>query len=144
MLKKIQEPKMGIILVEKDHSSFSLENEISKIKISLPFNEILRNYEYRDQISKMLKTEETSDSLNPQDDHPTIMFGPLVESADDDVPPFYISLRFLDLILHNTTMDSGASHNSMPKVIMDNLGLDITIHYKDLYSFDSRKVKYLG
>ena len=31
----------------------------------------------------------------------------------------------------------------MPKIIMDNLGLDITRPYKDLYSFDSREVKCL-
>ena len=41
-------------------------------------------------------------------------------------------------------LDSGASHNLMPKMIMDNLGLDITRPYKDLYSFDSRKVRCLG
>ena len=40
--------------------------------------------------------------------------------------------------------DTGASHNLMPKEIMDALGLDITRQYKDLYSFDSRRVKCLG
>ena len=40
--------------------------------------------------------------------------------------------------------DSGASHNIMHKVIMDNLGLDITRPCKYMYSFDSRKVRYLG
>ena len=32
----------------------------------------------------------------------------------------------------------------MPKEIMENLGLDITRPYKDLYSFDSKKVKCIG
>ena len=41
-------------------------------------------------------------------------------------------------------MDSGASHNLIPKAIMDELGLEITKAYHDLYSFDSRKVKCLG
>ena len=41
-------------------------------------------------------------------------------------------------------LDSGASHNLMPKLIMDHLGLQITRPYKDLFSFDSRKVKCLG
>jgi hypothetical protein len=41
-------------------------------------------------------------------------------------------------------MDFGASHNVMPKVAMDELGLDITKPYLDLYSFDSMKVKCLG
>jgi len=40
--------------------------------------------------------------------------------------------------------NSGASHNLMPKAIMECLGLDITRPYKDLYSFDSREVKCLG
>jgi hypothetical protein len=41
-------------------------------------------------------------------------------------------------------LDSGASHNLMPKVVMDELGLEITKTYHDLYSFDSTKVKCLG
>jgi hypothetical protein len=41
-------------------------------------------------------------------------------------------------------MDSGASHNFMPKVVMEELGLVITRPYHDLYSFDSKKVKCLG
>ena len=40
--------------------------------------------------------------------------------------------------------DSGASHNLMTKVIMEILGLEITRPYKDLYSFDSSRVKLLG
>ena len=32
----------------------------------------------------------------------------------------------------------------MPKVVMDELGLGITKPYHDLFSFDSRKVKFLG
>ena len=46
--------------------------------------------------------------------------------------------------LHNAMLDSGASHNLMPKVVMEKLGLDVTRPYKDLFSFDSRKVKCLG
>jgi ribonuclease HI len=41
-------------------------------------------------------------------------------------------------------LDSGASHNVMPKAIMDKLGLEVTRPYGDLYSFDSRRVKCLG
>jgi hypothetical protein len=32
----------------------------------------------------------------------------------------------------------------MPKAVMDELGLDITKSYHDLFSFDSRRVKCLG
>ena len=86
---------------------------------------------------------QTYDILNIQDDHPTILFGPRVEesSENEEVPPFYISLKVHDMILHNAMLDSGASHNLMPKVVMDQLGLEVTRPYKDLFSFDSRKVK---
>ena len=41
-------------------------------------------------------------------------------------------------------LDSGASHNLMPRVVVESLGLEITRPYKELFSFDSRKVKCLG
>ena len=94
----------------------------------------------------MIKSEESYDSLNLQDDHPKIMFGPWAQTLDkyEDVPPFYINLRIHDIFLHNAMFDSSVSHNLMPKIIMDILGIDITRPYKDLYSFDSRELKCLG
>ena len=41
-------------------------------------------------------------------------------------------------------LDSGASHNLMPKSVMEKLNLDITRPYKDLFSFNSSQVKCLG
>jgi len=49
-----------------------------------------------------------------------------------------------DKTLHNAMLDSGASLNLMPKMVMDSLGLDITRPYKDLFSFDSRQAECLG
>jgi hypothetical protein len=135
--KKVPETKRDAVIkeVEKTQSPFNFESEMEKIKIFVPFNELIRNGEYRIQIIKMLKMEEASDTLNVQDDHPAILFGPRVEESgnDDDVPPFYVSLKIHDMTLHNAMLDSGASHNLMPKVIMDELGLDITRPYKDLF-----------
>jgi ribonuclease HI len=59
-------------------------------------------------------------------------------------PPFYTSLNIHDKVLHNCLMDSGASHNLMPKIVMEELGLEVTRNYHDLYSFDSRRVQCLG
>ena len=94
----------------------------------------------------MIKSEDTSDTLNLHDDKPKIMFGPWAQATlkYEDVPPFYISLTIHDMFLHNAMFDSGTSNNLMPKTIMECLGLDITRPYKDLYSFDSREVKCLG
>ena len=82
--------------------------------------------------------------MNLQDEKTTVTLGPLVDDRDDSSPPFYTSLNIHDKVLHNCLMDSGASHNIMPKTVIDEIGLEITKMYHDLYSFDSRKVKCLG
>jgi hypothetical protein len=86
----------------------------------------------------------TSDVISLQDENPTINVGPHIEDVLYSYPPFYIYLNVHDKILHNCLMDSGSSHNAMPKVVMEELGLEITNPYQDLYSFDSKKVKCLG
>jgi hypothetical protein len=94
----------------------------------------------------MLKMGGTPKKLNAHYDHPTILFGLRIEEMgdDEDGPPFYVIIKVHDMNLHNALLDSGTSHNLMPKVFMDELGLDITRPYKDIFSFDSRKVKCLG
>jgi hypothetical protein len=101
---------------------------MEKIKISVPFNELIRKGEYHEQIIKMMKMGGIPDTLNIQDDHPAILFGLRIEDTSDteDVPLFYVSLKIHDLTLHNAMLDSDASHNLMLKVIMDELGLDVT------------------
>ena len=49
-----------------------------------------------------------------------------------------------DMVLHNAMLDSSASHNLMPKGVVESLGLKVMRPYKDLYSFDSKRVKCLG
>jgi hypothetical protein len=67
----------------------------------------------------------------------------MVEDKDDSSTPLYTSLNIHDKVLHNCLMDLGASHNLMPKTIMEELGLEVTKDYHYLYSFDSRRVKCL-
>jgi hypothetical protein len=87
-----------------------------------------------------------SETVNLIDDQPELLFGPELDGQTDNgvVPPFYIILNIHDSILHNFMLDSGASHNMMPKVVMEKLGLEVTRPYKDLHSFDSSKVKCIG
>ena len=86
----------------------------------------------------------SSDVISLQDENPSINVGRHIEDGSNASPLFYISLNFHDKILHNCLMDSRASHNVMPKVFMEELGLEITKPYHDLYSFDSKKVKCMG
>ena len=82
--KQKEEPQKKILTrremvtkeVEKSPSSFDFKSEMARIKILVPFNELIRNSEYINQIIKMLKMGQTYDTLNIQDDHPTILFGP--------------------------------------------------------------------
>jgi hypothetical protein len=83
----------------------------------------------------------STDSVNLQDEKPAVILGPMIEDRDDSSPPFYTSLNIHDNFLHNFLMDSGASHNLIPKTVMEELGLQVTKAYHDLYSFDSRRVQ---
>jgi hypothetical protein len=84
------------------------------------------------------------DSITLQDEKPAVILGPLIEYRDDSSPPFYTSLNIHDNVLRNYLFDSRASHNLMPKSVIDEFGPEITKTYHDLYSFDSRKEKCLG
>jgi hypothetical protein len=138
-------PKTKEIL--KSYSSFIFENEIQKINILVPFLELIKIEEFKKYLSKMLQPKaspSTTNSVNLQDEKQTVILGPLIEDRHYSSPPFYTSLNIHDNFLCNCLMDSGASHNLMPKTIMDELGLEISNTYHELYSFDSMKVKGLG
>ena len=112
----------------------------------IPLTELVKNDLYKSTITETLNMNDGEDSINLNDDQSELIFGPDVNGkhADGEFPPFYISLTIHDQILHNTMLDSGASHNLIPKAIMETLNLEITRPYKDLFSFDSSKFKCLG
>jgi hypothetical protein len=142
-----KDPVPEVREIPKPPSSFSFEHEIQKIRIPVPLSELVKNEDFKRSLSKLLQSEPpqlTTDSVNLQDENPAVILGPMVEDRDDSSPPFYTSLNIHDKVLHNCLMDSGASHNLMPKTVMEELGLEVTKAYHDLYSFDSRRVQCLG
>jgi len=131
----------------KNTSPFNFEHEIQKVRIPVPLTELIKHGEFKKRFSDLLKSEASSpstDFISLQDERPVVVLGPMVEDRDDSSPPFYTSLNIHDKVLHNCLMDSGASHNLMPKAVMEELGLEVTRAYHDLYSFDSRRVQCLG
>ena len=106
----------------------------------------MKNDAFKSSLLKSLqpKIQIDADFVNLQDDKPIVTLGPMIEELNDSCPPFYISLNIHDKVLHNCLLDSGASHNPMPKVVIYELGLSITKPYHDMFSFDSRNVKCLG
>ena len=54
--EKVKEARLPTpVEVEKVAPIFNLQTELSKVKISIPFNELLRNKEYRDKLTGMVK-----------------------------------------------------------------------------------------
>jgi phage-related protein len=83
----------------KVSGGFSFENEVNKIKMSIPLVELAKNPAYRKKITKViacLDQESQSDIINLEDDKPNITFGPHFEGARDTVAPFYITLNLYD------------------------------------------------
>jgi hypothetical protein len=133
--------------IPKLTSSFNFEHEIQNIRIHVPLTELIKHEEFKKCFSELLQSEASclpTDSINLQDENPAVILGPMVEDRDDSSRPFYTSLNIHDKVLHNCLMDSGASHNLMPKTVMEELGLEVTRAYHDLYSFDSKRVQCLG
>ena len=85
--------------------------------------------------------------MNLQEESPKIFIGSaLAEKTENEAgasPPFYITLTIHEQMIHNCLLDSWASHNLIPKAVMEDLGLSITKPYHDLYAFDSWAVKCL-
>jgi hypothetical protein len=78
--------------------------------------------------------------ISLQEENHAITVGPHIEDGSDASTPFYISLNVHEQILHNFLKESRASHNAMPKVVMEELGPQITKPYQDLYSFYSKRL----
>jgi hypothetical protein len=158
-IHRVSIDKSEVQSLNKTIVPFSLEGELAKLKIPIPLSELMNKNAYRSQVMKYLSIEPDigtkaldvgsvhhSDTVNLADDRPELLFGPEVDGQTDNgvMAPFYISLNIHDLILHNAMLDLGASHNLMPKAMMEKLGLEVTRPYKDLHSFDSSKVKCIG
>jgi hypothetical protein len=107
----------------KTQTSFNLESELEKLKIPIPLTELMNKNAYRSQVIKSLNIEAGTDTVNIVDDQPELLFGPEVDGKSESgvVPPFYISLNIHDKTLHNAMLDSGASHNLMPKAVMEKI-----------------------
>jgi hypothetical protein len=82
-------------------SSFNFESEFSKIKVPIPLLELLKIYAYKESFLKILQPSlPASDSINLEEENPTIYLGSLVQEVNDDsLAPFYLSLNIQDKLL---------------------------------------------
>ena len=92
----------------------------------------MKNESFKASILEDLEPEAiqaSTDYVNLKNDQPAVILSPMIENGKDSSPSFYVSLSIHDEILHNFPLNTGASHNSMPKAIMDKFGLEITKPY---------------
>jgi hypothetical protein len=107
-VKKEKETKENEELV----SPFNIERELAKIKIHVPLVELDKHPSYHKSIEKVMQwkgSKSLLDTLNVQDESPTIVFGPRIDETKEFVAPFYVTLNIHDNMLDNCTLDSGAS-----------------------------------
>jgi hypothetical protein len=138
--KSHQSPPFKIVVpevkeVDRTKAYLILEYEIRKFNIPVRLSELLKNEPFKKSIMKVLQPPTSVvnyDVISLQDENSAIIVVPHIEYVSDASPPFYISLNFHENILHNFLMESGDSHNVMPKVVMEELGLEITKPYQDL------------
>jgi hypothetical protein len=57
---------------------------------------------------------------------------------------FFVSLEINDLCLHNCMIESKTSVNMMSLKVVNQLGLEITGPYKDVYGFESKGIEVCG
>ena len=131
---------MEVEEVNKTVQNFILKNELGKSKILVPLTELMKNPSYKESVLKMINSannQPISNTVNLQEENPKIFIGSaLAEKIENEAgasPPFYITLTVHEQMIHNCLLDSGASHNLMPKAVMEALGLSITKPYHDLY-----------
>lgn len=120
-------------------TTFNIEKELERVKIPIPLAELSKNPSYKNQMSKWIQSSSVDaegDIISRQDENHSVVFGPSSDMIDEIIPPFYVTLKAHDFLLYNCMLDSEASHNLMPKAIMDQLQLGVTRSYHDLYTFD--------
>lgn len=120
---------------------------MERVKIPIPLAELSKNPGYKNQVSKWIKPSSVDiegDVISLEDEKPSVLFGPIFDMIYEILPPFYVTLKAHDFLLYNCMLDFGDSHNLMPKVIMDQVQLQVTHSYHDIYTIDSHKVPCLG
>jgi hypothetical protein len=124
---------------------YNVVDDLSKLRITLPFTEVVKIPQQRENILKLLdepakRIEAVIANLKQSQNTSTM-------KLRGKVPPFYSSIENHDVVLHNCLVDSGSIDNIMPLVVMESLGMSCTKYYEigeRIYAIDSRKVPTYG
>jgi hypothetical protein len=70
--------------------------------------ELARNPSYHKQIEKVIQVKGSTsppDTVNLQDESPTIVFGLHIDDKEESIAPFYVTLNIHENMLHNCMLD---------------------------------------
>jgi hypothetical protein len=123
--------------------NYNLVDELAKLKITLPFMEVVKIPQQRENILNILDDTNSRIEAAQMNSRKQQIVSPVRPRGK--VPPFYITIENHDFTLHNCLVDSGATNNIMP--VMEALGMECMRYYetsKIIYAIDSRKFPAYG
>jgi hypothetical protein len=125
--------------------TYNVIDDLTKLRITLPFMQVVKFPQQRENIINIL-------------DEPTTRIEAIVTNSKlqknisaakprGKVPPFYITIENHDVVLHNCLVDTRATNNIGPLSVIESLGMGCTNYYEtgeSIYAIDSRKVPSYG
>jgi hypothetical protein len=133
------------LMSNSTQKTHNVVEDLSKLRITLPFTELMKIPQPRENILILLddppeKGEIVVTSLKQSQNKTTA-------KLRGKIPRFYISIENHDVALHNCLVDTGATNNSIPLVVMEALGMTCTKYYEtgeSIYAIDSIQVSAYG
>jgi hypothetical protein len=120
--------------------TYIVVEDLSKLRITLPFTEVVNIPQQRENILKLLddpyereKVVVSSSKQSPSQS---------TSNLRGKIAPFYISIENHDVGLHNCLVDMGTKNNIMSLKVMEALGMSCTKYYEtneSIYVIDSIK-----
>jgi hypothetical protein len=107
---------------------YNVVDDLSKLRITLPFTEVVKIPQQRENILKLL--DEPARRIEAVVANPKQSQNTSVIKLRGKVPPFYISIENHDVALHNCLVDTGMTNNIMPLAVMEALGMSCTRYYE--------------
>jgi hypothetical protein len=127
------------------HMTYNVINDLTKLRITLSFMEIVKIPQQRKKILKIL--DEPSNRIE------VVVTNSKQQKNYSSIKPrgkfssFNITIENHDVVLHNCLVDSGETNNIMLRPVMETLGMGCTKYYETgeiNCEIDSRKVQTYG
>jgi hypothetical protein len=121
--------------------AYNVVEDLSKLRITLHFTVVVNILQKRQNILNLL--DDPSEKMEVVVTTPKQNQVPSTAKLRGKIPPFYISIENHDVALNNCIIDTCATNNIMPLMVMEALGMSCTKYYeiaKSICAIDSRKV----